>query len=327
MLVSLVVFSILAAALLSLLLSTATMVRTARQRVVAGQVVAAVVDEARAQGAVTVTPGRTTTIRTVGATTFTVVRDAAFVARDASGTECTSPGNPSFLRVHVEVSWTGMGSMHPVAGDTLITPSIGEADRATGSLAVQVVDRDGAPAAGTPVTMSAGTTAGPGTTQLTTADGCAVFAFVPPGTYTASLDEPGWVDPQGQPTPAVSTSVTASQTAVVQLQYDQAGDLQLVPDTDPGHPAPNDLSWTLVNTAFSTADHTRVFPPDGTLPLVAHGLFPAAAGYTGWAGGCPGGDPGDAVRPAPVLVQQGTAAVLTAPVARVEVQARRTGPL
>ena len=62
-----------------------------------------------------------------------------------------------------------------------------------GTLGVQVNDRDGAGVAGIPVTIT-----GPARTRTTTnSAGCAIFAYVPVGSYTASVNQAGWVDHGG----------------------------------------------------------------------------------------------------------------------------------
>lgn len=320
MVVALAIFAIVSAALLSLLLTSARLVRGAKQRALAAQVAASAIDEARAQGAVAVTPGRTTSERTVGGIRFTVTRDAQFVARGATDSSCTSPGIPSFLRVRVSVSWPTMGTVRAPEANTLITPGVGDVDQATGMVAVTVVDRTGAPVANLPVTLNPGTAPATGPVQRTTAEGCAFFAFVAPGSYTAWLGSPGWVDQGGQATPSVTTSVTASRTATVSLQYDRAAALEVVGYTDPGHPAPTDLPVTLYATVFGNDTKTKVIEPTGASPLLATGLFPTAAGYTGWAGRCLANDPGESLRPQPAATEPGSTGSLTVPLARFEVR-------
>jgi prepilin-type N-terminal cleavage/methylation domain-containing protein len=293
MVVALLIFAVVSAALLSLLLSSAHLVGSSKSRSVAASVAASVIDETRAQGAVAVAPGRTTMQRTVDGRRFTVVRDAQFVTRGADSS-CTSPGVPSFLRVRVAVQWPGMGTVRPVETDTLLTPGVGDVDTATGSIAVSVVDAAGAPLPDVPVTLSAGTAPGAGTVQHTTGDGCAFFAFVAPGTYTASLRADGFVDATANARPAQTTSITASRTATLSFQYDKAAELDVVAATDPAHPAPAGLPVTLKASLFGNASQTKVVA--AASPYVITGLFPAEGGYSGWAGGCLAHDPGESQR-------------------------------
>jgi type II secretory pathway pseudopilin PulG len=322
MLVALMIFGIVSTALLALLLSTASMVGTTKQRSIAVGVAATVIDETRAQGAVAVAPGRTTMTRTVGGRDYTVVRDAQFVARGATSS-CTSPGVPSFLRVRVAVEWDGMGAIRPVESNTLLAPRVGDVDAASGNVGVTVVDRSGAPLPGVPVTLiTGGSTTGSGPVQRTTADGCAFFAFIPPGTYTARLDKGGYVDVEGKAAPAKLTSVIASTTASLSFTYDRAATVSVRVNTDAAHPAPADLPVLLHSpTAFSGPTWTRLFT--GAWPLTIPGLFPDRAGYSGWAGACLASDPGSAARPAPVAAEPGGSSELVIGVAKFEIRLNR----
>lgn len=322
MVVALMIFAVVSAALLSLLLSTAGLVGTAKSRSVAVAMAASVIDETRAQGAVAVAPGRTTTQRTVDGRNYTVVRDAQFVAR-GSDSSCTSPGVPSFLRVRVAVQWAGMGAIRPVETDTLLAPGVGDVDAATGSIAVSVVDRSGAPLVDAPVTLAPGTSPGAGTVQRTTGDGCAFFAYVTPGTYTAYLEADGFVDPTGNATPAVTTSVTASVTATLSLQYDESAQVSVVAATDAAHPAPADMPVTLKAPVFPNASQTRVVP--AASPMLVTDLFPSQGGYSGWAGQCLAHDPGEALRLPPAQTEPGQQGILLVGVARFEVARDRGG--
>jgi prepilin-type N-terminal cleavage/methylation domain-containing protein len=323
MLVALSIFGILSAALLGLLLTTVQTTRVSSGRAVASQLAASYVDETRAEGAVAVAPGRTTLTRTVGGMAYTVTRDAQFVARGQASTSCSSPGNPSYLRVRVQVTWPNMGSARPVESNTVVTPSVGDVDDTKGNIAVSVIDRDGAPLAGVPVTLTPGTSPGTGPTQTTTAEGCAYFAFVNPGTYTASLLRTGYTDIQRRANPFLSTSVSASQTATVSMQFDQSAAVRLVPDVDPEYPAPNGLAYTLYSTTFTNA--SRTLPVTGPSPLSVTNLFPVVAGYTGWAGRCLSNDPGELDRVPPAPSTRGGSADLLVPLVPFMMSATRSG--
>lgn len=317
MVVALVIFGILSSALLVLLLSSARLVRLSAGRTVAGQVASSVVDEARAQGATSVAPGRVVTNRTVKNVVYTVTRDAQFVSRTATTGSCTASGTPSFLRVRVAVTWAGMGSVPPIEVNTLVAPRVGDADANSGSVAVLVSDRNGAGSAGTTVTLT-GRTTGTVSVQQTTADGCAYFAFRPPGTYDAALSSTDGVTPAGVSSPSQAVTVQASQTASLAMQYDRSASITLVADTDSGHPAPSSMPFTLYNTlAYTNATKTRVVA--GTAPsTLVTGLFPTAAGYVVWAGSCTANDP-VAQRQPPVASDPGGAVTQRVAVGRFDI--------
>jgi prepilin-type N-terminal cleavage/methylation domain-containing protein len=324
MLVALSIFGILSTALLGLLLSTVQTSRVSEGRTVASQLASSYVDETRAEGAVSVSPGRTTLNRTVDGRNYLLTRDAQFVVRGQASTSCSSPGNPSYLRVRIRVTWDGMGSAKPVETNTVVTPSVGDVDDTTGNVAVSVVDRDGAPLADVPVTLTPGTTAGAGDVQTTTTEGCAYFAFVSPGTYTASLTKAGFTDIQRRATPTSTTSVSASQTATISMQFDQSASVRLLPSTDAAHPAPNNLAYTLYSTTFTNATNTLAVAPSA-LPVTVGSLFPVAAGYQGWAGRCTSNDPGVLNRVPPAPTTRGGTSDLNVPMARFDIVATRSG--
>lgn len=57
---------------------------------------------------------------------------------------------------------------------------------------------------------------------MTTSDGCAFFAYLDPGTYTATISTTGYVDRQGSQPASQAVGVTASQITKVQFDYDEA---------------------------------------------------------------------------------------------------------
>lgn len=325
MLVALSIFGILSTALFGLLLSTVQTTRVSEARTVASQLASSYVDETRAEGAVAVSPGRTTLSRSVDGVAYTLTRDAQFVTRGQPASSCSSPGNPSYLRVRVQVTWPNMGSARAVESSTVVTPSVGDVDSTDGNVAVTVVDRDGAPLAGVPVTLTPGTSVGAGAVQTTTGEGCAYFAFVNPGTYTASLLKTGFTDIQRRANPAATTNVSASQTATISMQFDQSAGLKLIPDTDATHPAPNDLDFTLYSTTFTNSTQTLAVPSSGTLPVTVSNLFPVAAGYQAWAGVCTSNDPGGALRMPPAPTTRGGSTDVLVPLGRFDVVPTRGG--
>jgi hypothetical protein len=299
--------------------------RVSKSRTVASQLASSYVDETRAEGAIAVSPGRTTFTRSVDGVPYTLTRDAQFVSRGQAASSCSSPGNPSYLRVRVRVTWPNMGSAKAVESNTVVTPSVGDVDSTTGNVAVTVVDRDGAPIADIPVTLTQGTTAGAGSVQTTTSEGCAYFAFVDPGTYTASLLKTGYTDIQRRANPASTTNVSASQTATISMQFDRSASVRLIPDTDAAHPAPNNLAFTMYSTTFTNSTQTLPVNSTGVLPTTVSNLFPVAAGYQAWAGRCTSNDPGGPNRMPPAPTTRGGTSDLLVPVSKFEVNATRSG--
>jgi type II secretory pathway pseudopilin PulG len=335
MIVALMIFAVIASALLTLLLSTARMSGDTKSRSVAASIAASVIDEARALGPTEVPAGGTHLTRTVGGRAYTVVRDAIFVKR-GEATSCSSSGVLSYLRVNVTVSWDQLGSTKSVASDTLLTPRTGDLDATKGSVAVEVLDRTGAGVADVPVTLAPAGTAGVPSVQRTTRDGCAMFAFVAPGQYTASLAKDGYTDQTASSAPKTSTTVSAGTIAPVKFIFDQGATLRvsLVGEDPARYPAPDDLRLTLYSPAvFGTSTNTRVFgvtsPPRRisslTSPTVPLSLFPDNAGYGGWAGECLANTPPATSQVVQAVTEPGKEGELVVGVAPFEVQRDRGG--
>ena len=126
-------------------------------------------------------------------------------------------------------------------------------------------------------------------TLPTNSDGCAFFAFLPAGTYAVSLNTPGFVDRQSVAVPTQTAGVTVGNVSSVQFDYDQAASLTLTFTADAGGSIPNNLPITLGNTQFVPTGTKRFFGTGMTRTLGS--LFPAAGGYTAWAGSCADADP------------------------------------
>ncbi len=127
---------------------------------------------------------------------YTIDSKAEWVRDSTGGTEScnNSTTQADYMRV---VSTTSSGlvatPIAPITMASLVAAPIGAFGTNQGTLGVQVNDRDGEGVPGLPVTIS-----GPATvTNETNSVGCAIFAYVPVGNYTARLNEAGWVDQGG----------------------------------------------------------------------------------------------------------------------------------
>jgi hypothetical protein len=209
-----------------------------------------------------------------------------------------------------------MNGIPPVESHTIVTPPVGTFDINTGHLAIKVLDRDGEAQEGIPVAI-----AGPQSqTQTTTSDGCVFFAFLTPGSYTASLSAPSHVDDQFEPAPAQTATVITSATASLLFLYDRTAalDLTLV-GADAGSSAPSTVPLVIANTHLLPAG-SAPFAGSGSPRLISD-LFPYVDGYQVWAGECLDADPvylgGE--RGAPIAVEPGQTSVGTVPMPEVRV--------
>ena len=119
----------------------------------------------------------------IGGVTYTVASRADWVADAAGNTTCAAgDAKADYLKIQTTVTPSKAGAK-PVVVESMLNPKLGTFGAGTGSLAVEVLNRDDAGVAGLPVTIT-----GPLTdTDATNADGCAFFGYEPTGNYTISL--------------------------------------------------------------------------------------------------------------------------------------------
>ncbi|WP_168929343.1 prepilin-type N-terminal cleavage/methylation domain-containing protein [Nocardioides sp. GY 10113] len=229
------------------------------------------------------TPGEPLVIDNVP---YTVKRTAQWAAVGSAASSTCDDGTSSelaYLRVRVEVTWPG-GEDHPVRMTTLMTPLKGTYSSTDGHIGLKVIDRDGVPRAGQSVTIS-----GPsGTRTASTAeDGCVLFAYVSPGTYTVTLNTSGYVDIAGAVSSSRTVTVTAGQLWRGSVSYDRAARMAVHFTTAPGYALPraNDLPL-MFTTSAGSVERTG----SGNNRTVSD-LWPYASGYEIWAGHCLDNDP------------------------------------
>lgn len=335
---------VVAVALFAVLISgTAAMVtggldlaRNNRNRTIAANLASQEIDSLRSADFddLVAAAGQTSEQVEVEGVPYDVTRDITWVDQDSTQGACdlsaTSGLDPRLLRIVVRVSWNAMGSIPPVETETVLSPPVGSFDPTKGNIAVRVLDRDAGPGHGHPVTVT-----GPDDppVQVTIDDngevGCAFFASLTPGSYTVALGTNGYVDRQGEATPAQSVSVNVGTVSSVQFDYDRAATVDVTLSAPGAGSVPTDVPLTLGNSAFL---------PLGAKPLPGSGvnrtigdLFPFADGFQVWAGDCADADPeGEdlvgggaywpgALRPPVVAVEPGQSAAATVELPTVDV--------
>jgi hypothetical protein len=270
-----------------------------RNRSAAAYLAARQLEEVRAKTFSTVALGRTTCAYTTTSCNlpapFTVVQDVAWASPGTTSTTCdvpaTSGSTLAYKRVTVTVTWADMGGVAPVTSQTLLTPPGGTFDANDGHILIQAFDRDAIPLAGKTVSITGPQSA----SQTTSSDGCAFFAYLDPGTYTATISVTGYVDRQGNQPATQSVGVTASQITKVQFDYDEAATLSVGLVAPSGSVIPTGtygIAMTVANSNLTVG--TRSFQQSatgsGTTRTITP-LFPYASGYQVWAGDCADADP------------------------------------
>lgn len=312
LMVALLILAILMSASLVGILQGFRLSRSTQDRVVAANLATSVLEQAESK-AIT-TAGFTTVEATITSpatnsqvqqgVTYTSTETSEWEAEGEGSSVCalananggTSTVTTYILRTTVETTWGQSGQS--VSQSTLLAPPNGSLSSADGSLPVLVETNDGAPEAGLTVTVSsAGSPSNPITPiSITTgSDGCAFFAQLPPGTYTATVSAAGYVSSSEQPTfTDTPITVSAGSQQLVKALYMPAGFIGWTPQ---------EMSW-----AGTTAPAATAVAGDMPISVAAPGLlanpgiYAYAPGvstlspvypstYTVFAGACTDADP------------------------------------
>ncbi len=278
--------AIIAAATASVLYNGLGTLASSRSDLAAANLATKALEEVSGQAfsaqAAMVTSPPSPTVQTVQGVQYTVATTAQWVPQAVtSGANCSAPPNSSeLLRVKAVVTWPHMPIPPVVQVTTFPTPA-GIYSPTDGNIGVEVLRADGSPAASIPVTATVGS-GGTATTVATASNGCAFFAYMSPGPYTISLNQPGWVDPSGNSSPSQSATVSANSTVNVQFQYDQAS--SVTGQASSSAPMASGVSLTLNQSSLAPSYPTASFSSGGQ--ATAGSLFPFQGGYTLYAGNC-----------------------------------------
>ena len=138
---------------------------------------------------------------------------------------------------------------------------------------------------------------------MTNAVGCAVFSYIPVGSYDVNVRQPGWVTPTGVNDVHVSGTVSNGTTNVTTVPaYDVAGTVTLNLRTRYWDAEQQQLvdapsrafSFGLANNNIGTSTNVRQFKPatGAVSTLVATELFPFKDSYGLFTGQCGSENPG-----------------------------------
>jgi hypothetical protein len=185
----------------------------------------------------------------------------------------------------------------PIKLASIVAPPVGAFGTNQGTLGIQVNDRNGVGVPDLDVTIAGPTTI----TNPTNSAGCAIFAYVPVGSYTASLNTAGWVDKGGNQNASTGATVSNGTVNVKNMFYDQAASVDAKFDTETRDGATVSAQTTQLSASnggvpsgpFAPFAGERVWDPAGgsASTISATGLFPFVDGYGLYGGGCPGADP------------------------------------
>ena len=291
LMVAITVFALLMAAAALGMNGALNLTRNNRQRAVAANLAATQVDKIQAMDFDQINVGYQQVTQQVDGVNYTINVNTEWVGPTTLTSDCAggSNANPAYLRASIAVSWDNMGGTLPVQDQTLITPPVGTFDSNSGNIGVLVLDRNAKPELNIPVTIN-----GPSgsDTVFTTADGCAFFAYLDPGSYTVSLSSGGYVNDQGVANPSQTVTVVAGSTVQTQVNYDRAATLNLTMVGGAGGAIPDTMAYTIFNTGLLPTGTKRISGTGLTGPnRTISSLYPYLSGYQMWAGSCLDADP------------------------------------
>lgn len=235
---------------------------------------------------------RSVTVRNVA---FTVKSTGSFVSESTRTPGCTATATANYVRI----TSTAQAPIlrEPVSMTSLVSPAVGSLGSNTGGMVVQIRDAAGRPVRGVAVSI-----AGPGRyRQPTSEEGCAFFAYVPTGAYSATYSAAGFVDQGGRQDVTLPTSVSADRVQSYQTTYDKAGSITAEIETRVDGVARRDeadaLSLTHPNLPGSGARLTTPDPAPADT-VAASSLFPFTSPYGLYSGSCASN-----ALPAPLVAQ------------------------
>ena len=285
--------------------STLNLSRNNTNRVVAANIGSQAIDKIRQQASTSfnsLTINHSEQDVLVEGIKYTVKTDADWIPKDADSNPCDSTSdNPiAYVRFTTKVYWPEMNGVTPPTAATIVTPPVKTFASGKGNVGVKVIGASNQPQENMLVTL-----AGPGGTptysKTTSSAGCAFFAQVTPlatDQYTVTLNEPGYVDPDGNQLVSKAATVIAGETAdPLGFKYDLAASLTVTLEGSPsGGPTAalptSPLALTLRNSELTTIKKTFAAPATNAAAQTITGLFPfPGTPYTGWPGGCEDSDP------------------------------------
>ncbi|MEA2228730.1 MAG: hypothetical protein QOF04_2360 [Solirubrobacteraceae bacterium] len=239
------------------------------------------------------TYARTLTVP-VNGVPYTVTSQSEWIRDATGGTEsCTSNATQAdFLRITSTVTSDVIGTTtKPVTQSSIVAPPVGAFTAKQGTLSVPVRDRNDDPVVGMPVTIS-----GPkALTVPTNAVGCAIFAYIPTGAYTATVNQTTWVGKTQTQSTSVGATVAAGKVTVAPIvSYDRAAPTTVTFVTTLGTQTVPSKAWSVtaghpdLQSPVRTAHNAT---PQASIDIPGPALFPFPTAYSFWSGRCDGAQP------------------------------------
>jgi Tfp pilus assembly protein PilV len=232
---------------------------------------------------------QTRTLNVAGAD-YTVVSRTDWVSdRTGSLVNCSNTNaDAEYLKLTSSVTSAATGSK-TVTESGLLTPTVGQLSTTTGMATVQLTDRDGDPLPSVTVTLSGASNQSATTNAL----GCAVFGYIPVGTYNVTIS--GYVE-MDSASPATSVmQVYGGRASFLPMQVDRPASIRanFVPPSGNSTIAASAMIWddiivknaNLVGGEKPFTRASKATSVDGT------DLYPFLDGVGVYAGDCDANDP------------------------------------
>jgi Tfp pilus assembly protein PilE len=235
---------------------------------------------------------------------YTVTSTVDWISDSANGvSSCTSEANlEDYLRITSTVTSGIVGKQtKPVTQRSLVAPPVGTFRQGLGSLVVRVTGKGSVPITNLPVKIVGGATT---VTDDTNAFGCAVFRYVPVGSYGVTYNRPGYVDPNGVNLATASGTVSEGTLNVISQSYDAGATVLATFDTQyrgttctpPACPVSKATAISLESTDIPAPGY-RTFAAGATnqtatqTSITTPLLYPFDSAYGVYAGNCTAANP------------------------------------
>lgn len=217
---------------------------------------------------------------TLNKTEFSVRSRGVFINDNTSKPSCgEGTSTADYVEITSSVSWPGMDPGEKAKIVSVLSPSNGSLDPNNGTIAFSVVTQSQVPVPNVYVSGGSGAFAG-----YTDASGCAVFADIPAGNYTATVngEAAGVVNKNGRSTQTEPVPVAGGDTKTVTFEFDRPGTINVgfkyrvgttgnyLPSSQPAIVAYNQgmeaakVFWTPTGSPESTVAATPLFPFSST---------------------------------------------------------------
>jgi Tfp pilus assembly protein PilV len=230
-----------------------------------------------------------TRILNVAGADYTVVSRTDWVSDKAGVVNCSNTNaKAEYLKLTSTVTSPATGAK-TVTETGLLTPPVGGLSTATGSATVQLTGRTGLPLSGVPVNLTGASSQNATTNSL----GCAVFGYIPVGSYNITI--PGYVEMESS-SPATSImQVYTGRATFTPMQVERSASLRanfVQPAT--GTRTASTVIWdriTVKNANLTGGQKTFIRTAGKATSVDATDLYPFLDGVGVYAGDCAANDP------------------------------------